>query len=146
MSAPVSPEPLVVLKHRLQQRAHRFTGPRQAVLEALRRQRRPVSTKELFAALAPARCDLATVYRSLHLLEDLGMVQRLDLGEGRARFELVPEGQDRHRHHLVCTRCEEVLPLDECIPSEWEQRIAARNGYREVTHRLEFFGICPRCQ
>jgi Fur family ferric uptake transcriptional regulator len=115
MSAPAHPEPLTVLKHRLQGRSRRFTGPRQAVLEALRRQRRPVTIKEIFETLPPHRCDLATIYRSLHLLEELGMVRRLDLGEGRARFE-------------------------------WEQRIAARNGYRQVTHRLEFFGLCPRCQ
>lgn len=144
--APVQPESMSVLKHRLQRRSHRFTGPRQAVLEALRRQRRPVSVKEIHHALPPRCCDLATVYRSLHLLEQLAIVRRLDLGEGRARFELLPEGQDRHQHHLVCTRCQEAVLLDECFSSEWEQRIAADHGYREVTHRLEFFGLCPRCQ
>lgn len=146
MTPSPQPQSLAVLKQRLQQRSRRFTSPRQAVLDALRRQRRPVSIRELHATLPEPRCDLATVYRSLHLLETVGMVRRVDLGEGRARFELCSEGQSSHRHHLVCTRCSEVVLLDECFPQEWERRIAARNGYREVTHRLEFFGVCPRCQ
>ena len=146
MTAPVSPPPLEALKLHLQERSQRLTGPRRAVLEALRGHRRPLSIRELFAALPAGECDLATVYRSLHLLRRLGMVQRFDLGDGRARFTLVPPGASGHHHHLICTRCAAVVALDECFPPEFEERIAAHNGYRSVTHRLEFFGVCPRCQ
>jgi Fur family ferric uptake transcriptional regulator len=47
---------------------------------------------------------------------------------------------------LVCTRCAEVIEIDECFPREIESRIAAANGFKAVTHKLEFFGICPDCQ
>jgi Fur family ferric uptake transcriptional regulator len=82
----------------------------------------------------------------MHLLEEMGMVKRFDFGDGAARFELVGEGDDGHHHHLVCTRCAEVVEIDECFSGEIESRIAAANGFKSVTHKLEFFGICPECQ
>jgi Fur family transcriptional regulator, ferric uptake regulator len=134
------------LAERLRRKSRKLTGPRQAILEILRRQWHPLSNREIFAALAKKDCDLATVYRSMHLLESMGMVKRFDLGDGVARFELLSEGDDGHHHHLVCTLCAEVVELEECFTDELEQKIAARNGFKAITHKLEFFGICPECQ
>ncbi len=134
------------LERALQHRSLRLTGPRRAVLSALQRQTRPVTINELHTALGPGECDLATVHRSVRLLRELGLVQRVELGDGRSRFELVLPGATDHHHHLVCVRCATVVNLEECVPPELEERIAARNGYRQVTHRLEFFGVCPECQ
>jgi Fur family ferric uptake transcriptional regulator len=134
------------LAARLRCRSRKLTGPRQAILEILRSRAHPMSNKEIFAALPVGECDLATVYRSLHLLENMGMVKRFDLGDGVARFELLGEGDDGHHHHLVCTRCAHVVEIEECFMPELEQKIGARNGYQSVTHKLEFFGICPDCQ
>lgn len=105
-----------------------------------------MSNKEIFAALPKGDCDLATVYRSMHLLEGMGMVKRFDLGDGVARFELLQEGDDGHHHHLICTRCSDIVEIDECVMHGLEEQIAQRNGFKAVTHRLEFFGICPDCQ
>ena len=91
-------------------------------------------------------CDLATIYRSMHLLEKMGMVKRFDFGDGAARFELVGENDDGHHHHLVCTNCSEVVEIEECFPEKIEKKIAAKNKFKAVTHKLEFFGICPDCQ
>jgi Fur family transcriptional regulator, ferric uptake regulator len=137
---------LSALTSRLRRQARKITGPRAAILEILRRQPHPLTTREILAALSGGRCDLATVYRAMHLLETMGMVKRFDFGDGKARFELVGEGDDGHHHHLVCTRCAEVVEVEECFPSEIETRIAATNGFKSVTHKLEFFGICPECQ
>lgn len=131
---------------RLRRKSRKLTGPRQGILEVLCRQDHPVSAKEIFSALREGDCDLATVYRSIHLLENMGMLKRYDLGDGVARFELLREGDDGHHHHLVCTQCAEVVEIEECFMVELEQRIAERNGFKAVTHRLEFFGICPGCQ
>jgi len=139
-------QPLPHLTERLRRKSRKVTGPRHALLELLHRQSHPMSSKEMFDALPKNLCDLATVYRSLHLLEQMGMVKRFDFGDGTARFELLEEGDDGHHHHLVCTRCAEIIELDECSMTESEERIAARNGFKSVTHKLEFFGICPACQ
>jgi Fur family ferric uptake transcriptional regulator len=140
-SAPALPE----LTARLRRHSRKVTGARQAILAVLRRGH-PMSSKEIFDALPKGDCDLATVYRSLHLLEGMGMVKRFDFGDGVARFELLGEGDDGHHHHLVCTRCSEVVEIEECFTNELEEKITARSGFKSVTHKLEFFGICPRCQ
>lgn len=141
-----SSQPLPQLTDRLRRNARRITGPRQAILEVLRKHRHPLSNKEIQAALPGGDCDLATVYRSMHLLESMKMVKRFDLGDGVARYELLAEGDDGHHHHLVCTRCAKVVEIDECFTRELQDKIAARNGFKAVSHKLEFFGVCPRCQ
>jgi Fur family ferric uptake transcriptional regulator len=122
------------------------TGPRQAILDVLRRHPRPLRIKEIRALLGPGDCDLATIYRSVQLLQRMGMVKRVDLGGRGACFELLAEGDDGHHHHLVCTGCQEVLELDHCLLHAVEEGIARASGFKRVTHRLEFFGLCPRCQ
>ena len=141
-----SHRPLVELTGRLRQKARKITGPRQAILEVLRGREHPLTIKEIMAALPKGECDLVTIYRSLRLLEDLGMVKRFDFGDGSARFELLAEGDSGHHHHLVCVKCSGIVEIEDCFPPELEHRIARENGYRSVTHRLEFFGLCPRCQ
>jgi Fur family ferric uptake transcriptional regulator len=134
------------LTAQLRGKSRKITGQRQAILEILRRHDGPLSIKEIRGQLAKEGCDLATIYRSMHLLEGMGLVKRFDFGSGGARFELLGEGDDGHHHHLVCTRCAEVVELAECFPTELEDRIASENGFKAVTHKLEFFGLCPRCQ
>src|SRR5206468_12880339 len=109
-----SPE-LPALAEKLRRKSRRMTIPRQAILNILRG-RRPLTIKEIHNALSPGDCDLATVYRSLHLLERMGMVKRFNLGQSAARFELLGEGDDGHHHHLVCTRCSDIIELEECFP------------------------------
>ena len=134
------------LTGRLRRESVKITGPRAAILEILRASPRPLTNKQVLAALSPEQCDLATIYRSMHLLEKMRIVKRCHFHDGAARFELIAEGDDGHHHHLVCTSCSEVVEIQECFPVELENQIANENGYRSVTHKLEFFGVCPACQ
>jgi len=143
---PHKQQAMSALTSRLRGQARKITGPRQAILEILRVHPHPLTSREIFASLPKSLCDLATIYRAMHLLEEMGMVKRFDFGDGAARFELVREGDNGHHHHLVCTKCSEVVEIDECFPAEIEKRIAARNKFKAVSHKLEFFGICPECQ
>jgi Fur family ferric uptake transcriptional regulator len=141
-------EDLSALKNRLRGQSRKITGPRAAILEILRKHPHPLTNREIFHAMpkGTGQCDLATVYRSIHMLEKMGMVKRFDFGDGSSRFELVAENDDGHHHHLVCTKCSEVVEIDECFPRKIEKQIAAKNRFKGVTHKLEFFGICPECQ
>jgi Fur family ferric uptake transcriptional regulator len=130
---------------RLRSRDHKITGPRRAILEVLGKHRHPMTNKEIMAALPDIQCDLATVYRSMHLLLKMGLVQKFDFGDGTARFELVLDSTHGHHHHLVCTNCAKVVEIEECFPEALQQNIANKNGFRAISHRLEFFGICPDC-
>lgn len=137
---------LAVLTGRLRRESHKITTPRAAILEILRHHPHPLTNREIFSELPKGECNLATIYRAIQLLEKLGMVKRFDFGDGAARFKLVSEGDAGHQHHLICTRCTGAVQLAECFPDEIERRIARANGFIGVTHRLEFFGVCPDCQ
>ena len=141
-----APQELSTLTSRLRRESRKITGPRAAILEILRHHPHPLTNREIFDELPKGECDLATIYRAMQMLEKLGMVKRFDFGDGAARYELMGEGDDGHHHHLICTRCDTVVEIEECFPAEIEQRIAAKNNFKAVTHRLEFFGICPACQ
>ncbi len=137
---------LIELTEQLRAKSRKITGPRQKILDVFRNNRHPVTIKEVFARMPKGDCDLVTVYRSVHLLEGMGMVKRFDFGDGVARFELVDGLDGGHHHHLVCTRCDKIVELEDCFAQEMEQAVAARNGFKSVTHKLEFFGVCPKCQ
>jgi Fur family ferric uptake transcriptional regulator len=138
-------ENLSDLTQQLRGKSRKITAPRQAILDVLRKHEHPITSKEILAALPEGECDLATIYRSMHLLEEMGMVHRFDFGDGTARFELVADRHDHH-HHLVCRACSKIVEVTDCFPPEIEQRIARAAGFKRVSHRLEFFGICPDCQ
>ena len=131
------------LTSRLRQRDRRITGPRQLILDLLRQEEHPLSARQIHEQLA---CDLATVYRAMHMLESIEMVKRFDFGDGTSRFELIGDGDDGHHHHLICRQCSSVVEIDECFPVALERKIARQNGFIRTTHKLEFFGVCPECQ
>ncbi len=137
---------LSALTERLRSHSHRVTGPRRAILKILQKHPHPLTSKEILAAMSKDECDLATIYRAMHLLERIGLVNQFDFGDGFARYELVTEAREPHHHHLICRDCSRVIELDECFSQALEKRIASRHGFKAVTHRLEFFGICPECQ
>ena len=139
-------ESLADLQQKLRSRSRRITGPRHAILDVMRQRRRPYTIKEVFEALPVGKCDLATVYRSMGMLEEMELVKRFDFGDGVARYELIGTCGHSHHHHLICNDCGRIVEIEDCFPKALEDEIAKRNGFRGVTHRLEFFGLCPDCQ
>lgn len=131
---------------RLRARSRKLTGPRMAIISALEQQQHPLTIREVHTRVGPQECDLATIYRSMHLLEKMQLVQRFDFGDSIARYELIRHDEHEHHHHLICTDCSRVVEIEDCFPQELEQKIAAGNGFARITHKLEFFGVCPKCQ
>jgi len=141
------PEPPSRWKERIRGQAGRVTRSRQVVLDALLRLRRPSTPKQIAEAVGTKACDLATVYRSVTLFEQMGLVHRIDLGDGLARFEIADDDPTGHQHHhLLCRHCSRIVKLDDCVLGEVEDALARRYGYVHIKHRLEFFGVCPECQ
>jgi Fur family ferric uptake transcriptional regulator len=134
------------LTQQLKDASQKITGPRQAILRVLREHPRPMTNKEIHGHLPDGMCDLATVYRAIHMLINMGMAERYDFGDGVARFELSDSDHDGHHHHLVCTKCTTIVELDECFGDELEQAIAKKHSFSDTTHKLEFFGVCPSCR
>jgi Fe2+ or Zn2+ uptake regulation protein len=127
----------------LRQKRQRVTGARRAVLEILTREHGPFTADEIHQRMSRGRCDLVTVYRSLTALEKLQLVRRCDFGDGASRYEF--DGGEPHHHHLICRRCHDVRTLHLCVADSLE-RAAHEMGFRNVSHSLELFGVCPQCR
>ncbi|MDR3448393.1 MAG: Fur family transcriptional regulator [Alphaproteobacteria bacterium] len=83
------------------------------------------------------RISIATVYRTMRLLEDAGVIERLDLRDGRARYE---ENRDEHHHHLVDVKTGEVIEFKNEELEQLKARIARDLGYDIIGDRLELYG------
>lgn len=88
-------------------------------------------------ALDP-RISIATVYRTVRLLEEANILERHDFGDGRARYEELPE---EHHDHLIDVESGAVVEFQNSEIEELQRKIAASLGYRLVDHRLELYGV-----
>lgn len=91
-----------------------------------------------------AHVGKATVYRTLDLLAESGMITARDFGEGFRRFE--PARGRQHHEHLICLRCGKVIEFTNERLERMKALIAEEYGFRHHHHRLEIFGTCPECQ
>ncbi len=84
----------------------------------------------------------ATIFRTLDLFADLGLVERLDLPAGGHAYVRC---EPAHHHHVVCAGCGRTEEVEDCGITAVAEEVARRTGYRIETHRLELFGLCPAC-
>jgi Fur family transcriptional regulator, ferric uptake regulator len=124
----------------------RSGGARSAVLELLARQRCCASAQELHELLlAEGRSvGIASVYRVLDTLAELRLVQRVDVGDGIARFE--PAGADEHHHHVVCDDCGKVEPFSDPSLERAIALASTRIGYAVDAHEVVLRGECGDCR
>lgn len=87
---------------------------------------------------------LATVYRTLDLLAALGILQKVNFGDGRSRFEFCEEVH--HHHHMVCVRCGGVTEFAEDFLEPLERALWQQNGFKVLDHEVKFFGVCRQCR
>jgi len=133
------------MAQRLRETGHRITPQRYAVLRVLAESPRHPSAEQIHGRVKAEfpMVSLATVYKTLAVLKEVGEVLELGFPDQGNRYD----GRRPLPHpHLVCTRCREILDPDVDMLAELERHLEARTGYRIVGHRLDFFGLCPRCQ
>ncbi len=133
---------------------YKFTVPRQAILESLESTFKHLSAEDIYLAVhkAYSNIGLTTVYRTLELLVEMGLVFKFDFGDGRARYELAqgPKGA-RHHHHLVCTRCNRVVDYTDFIEDELEllkrteKGLSKKFDFKITNHLIQFYGLCDQC-
>jgi Fur family ferric uptake transcriptional regulator len=137
-----------VVKRRLAEHDVRYTGGRRAVVVAMHQSSGPRSAAELAERLEDV--PLSSLYRTLTILDDAGVVERHHDAEGVARFELA-EWIAGHHHHVVCQMCGLVEDVDvdaasEIAVAELVGRLAERAGFEAKSHVLEVVGVCARCR
>ena len=122
-------------------------GARRAVVEYLEAQDCCRSAQEIHDGIAAngGAVGVASVYRALDTLADLRLVQRVDVGDGIARFEPARE-HDHHHHHLVCDDCGKVEPFTDDSLEQALERAAGRLGYAMEQHEVVLRGACDDCR
>jgi Fur family ferric uptake transcriptional regulator len=137
------------IKKELHSQGYKLTPQREATLTVLlEREEDHLSAEEVFLLVkdkAP-EIGLATVYRTLDLLTELGIVDKINFGDGVARFDLRKEGIDHFHHHLVCMECGSVEEIIEDLLVDVEKIVEEKWQFRVKDHRLTFHGICKNCQ
>jgi Fur family ferric uptake transcriptional regulator len=126
---------------------YRNGGARRAVVELLGRQDCCLTAQEIFDRLRGEgrQVGIASVYRVLDLLSDKGLVQRIDVGGGSARYEPV-HASGEHHHHLVCDDCGKVEPFEDAALEAALARIAGGRGYALEAHEVVLHGGCGACR
>ena len=137
------------VKQQLQQSSYKLTPQREATLRVLiENEKDHLSAEDVYLKVkdkAP-EIGLATVYRTLELLAELKVVDKINFGDGVARFDLRKEGAKHFHHHLICTQCGSVEEVEEDLLPEVEKIIAHEFNFHVIDHRLTFHGICRNCQ
>ncbi|MEF9941144.1 MAG: Fur family transcriptional regulator [Lachnospiraceae bacterium] len=91
---------------------------------------------------------LATVYRTVQLLLEMQLVDRINLDDGCVRYEIghLFDGESKHHHHhLICQTCGKILPFEDDLLDELEHHIEVATGFHVLDHELKFYGQCTQC-
>ena len=123
----------------------RATPRRLEVLEELAQERDDVTAQQLWARLRErdSRTGLATVYRTLSLLGEKGVVDVLSHHGGEQCYRLCG---DAHHHHLLCEKCHRVVEVQQCGLDDWVAAAAEQHGFVATEHRVEIVGLCADCR
>jgi len=137
---------------------HSNTRARRAVLEALCEAGGQATPAQLLALgrIHQPGLGLVTVYRTLEILSELGLVRKLHLDEGCSTYALSPAGIQQedtepqaavqHSHHVICQRCHRATEFAGCDIDAVIAAVEDQTGYQVREHWLEMFGLCPDCQ
>jgi Fur family ferric uptake transcriptional regulator len=122
------------------ERGLRLTEQRRVIAQILQDSSDHPDVEELHrrSSAIDLKISIATVYRTVKLFEDAGIIERHDFREGRSRYETVPE---EHHDHLIDLKSGKVIEFHSAEIEALQEKIAREHGFRLVDHRLELYGI-----
>lgn len=137
------------IKKQLHSSSYKLTPQREATVRVLlEHEEDHLSAEDVYLLVkekAP-EIGLATVYRTLELLTELKVVDKINFGDGVSRYDLRKEGATHFHHHLVCIECGSVEEIQEDLLEDVEKIVEERWNFIIKDHRLTFHGVCRNCQ
>ena len=139
------------LRGRLSERKYKMTPQRKEILQIFidSDEEKHLSAEEVHELLKQKEFDfgLATVYRNVELLNELGILNKVDFGDGRTRYELSAANPQLHQHHhLICLKCKKVIEFEDDLMDDLENLISQKSDFKIVNHEVKFFGYCSKCR
>ena len=132
------------LINKLSEQGYRLTPQRMLVLSAIENSEDHISAEEIYTQVVAKypHVNISTIYRTLELLNRLGLVTETDLGGGRVRYHPAGKG---HHHHLVCQECGKIIDLDESVLSSLKDVLLREYKFSADLRHLAIFGRCADC-
>jgi Fur family ferric uptake transcriptional regulator len=138
---------LTDFKSLLKEKALKFTNQREKILETLYYSDEHLTPEELYQLIKEKYPELnagiATIYRTLSMLEENDIVSSLSFGAQGKKYEL---GAKDHHDHMICTKCGEITEFVDEVIEERQHKIAEKFGFKMEDHSMQIYGICKKCQ
>ncbi|MGM9987040.1 MAG: Fur family transcriptional regulator [Bacillaceae bacterium] len=137
------------IKRQLHAATYKLTPQREATVRVLlENEQDHLSAEDVYLLVKDKSPEigLATVYRTLELLSELKVVDKINFGDGVSRYDLRGEGVERFHHHLICVECGSVAEIQENLLEDVEKIVESRFHFKVKDHRLTFHGVCEKCQ
>ena len=130
---------------KLKKLGYRLTPQRLMIVSAIEKSNDHISAEEIYGQVVNQypNVNISTIYRTLELLEELGLVTETDLGEGRVRYHPADKG---HHHHLICQECGAIIDLDETVLSSLKNDLLREYNFLADLRHLGIFGRCVNCR
>lgn len=124
----------------------KFTKERKAVLQEILHHRGHLEAEDLLYSLRRKKksSSRATVYRTLELLVDSGIVRKVDLGHGHSHYELVLDHP--HHEHMICLGCGKVIEFSDKTIERSIKKLCEKREFEHTSHRFQIFGYCDECR
>jgi Fur family transcriptional regulator, peroxide stress response regulator len=136
---------LETMIQKMREKGLRITPQRIAILRVLSKSKGHPSVESIYEQVKInfPTTSVATVYKNVSMLKELGEVLELSFGSESSRYD----GNKPDPHpHLICTRCKKIIDPDLDSLKDVSRELVSETGFRITSHRLDFFGICPECQ
>lgn len=139
-----------VLKDKLKETGFKITPQRRAIVEILLKNNHTHLSSEEIYDLVRVDCPeigLATVYRTMQLLDEIGAISKLNLDDGCIRYEICLNKEDSHNHHhLICKKCGKIMEAKEDLLDSIESEIQKLYNFEILDHDVKFYGLCGDCK
>lgn len=137
------------LKDQLKEKGYKLTPQRRATLDTImENQGKHLSTEEIYD-MVKEKCPeigLATVYRTLQLLDELDVISKINFDDGCSRYELNTHQDDHQHHHLICLKCGNVIEVEVDLMDALEDEIEKNYDFEISDHKVKFYGYCNKCK
>ncbi|WP_025728579.1 Fur family transcriptional regulator [Atopobacter phocae] len=137
------------IQQKLQAAGYKLTPQREMTLQVLLdKDEEHLSAEEIYMLLKAnyPSIGLATVYRTLDILTEIGVIYKVNFDDGLARYDLKTTGSEHFHHHLLCLECGKIDEVFDDLLVDIEPIVERDYQFKVVDHRLTFHGICAECQ
>lgn len=139
------------LNEKLQEHGYKMTSQRVEILKyMINNEQKHLSSEEIYDGIKEynPNIGLATIYRTLQLFVDVGILSKVDFNDGRSRYELIDNEDVHNHHHLICVNCGKIYEVEEFennITPTLEKAIEKDYNFKILNHSIKFYGLCEKC-